>query len=240
MISKFIFVVSITFVLLIHFTILNNQRAKEKEIVVSKPTTISKISFQKVILKKKKPKKIEKKKVLEKIAKPKPVKRKIKKIVKKSKHKVIKKIPEKKLVKKYEEKKKIEKIVKKQESKIDPSLVKKVTKVKPKKQLVSNEKKDFIKNEYLSKLREVIEKNKVYPKRAKRLKQEGKVLISFEILKDGTIKKINLKDPSKFKRLNNAALDLLKKINRFKPIPKELEKNSLTIDIPISYSIYNS
>ncbi|XOB62711.1 energy transducer TonB [Campylobacterota bacterium DY0563] len=112
-----------------------------------------------------------------------------------------------------------------------------IKKQKPKK---IEKKKDFIENEYLSKLRALIEKNKSYPKRAKRLKQEGKVLISFEILKDGTIKKINLKDPSRFKRLNNAALDLLKKINRFQPIPKELEKSSWIIDIPISYNIYNS
>ncbi|WP_320036043.1 energy transducer TonB [Halarcobacter sp.] len=238
MISKFILIVSISFVLFIHFTILNNQKPIKKEVVVSKPTTISKISFQKVVIKKQKPKKIEKKKELKKVVK-KPIKKDFKKIVENSKNKVLKKVPEKKLVKK-EEVKKEKKLVKKQEPKTAPSVMKKVAIVKPQKQLISNEKKDFIENEYLSKLRDLIEKNKTYPKRAKRLKQEGKVLISFEILKDGTIKKINLKDPSRFKRLNNAALDLLKKINRFQPIPKELEKSSWIIDIPISYSIYNS
>jgi|GEM_PF-4016991 len=240
MLSKIVFIISIIFVLFIHFTILSTQKQKEEKVVVSKPTSISKISLQKVVLKKKELKKQEKKKEPKKLVKPKPIKKEIKKIVKKDKNKVLKKQEEKKIVKKPKPLKKEEKIVKKEEFKPAPSVTKKVSKVVPKKELVSNETKNFIENEYISALRKEIEKNKVYPKRAKRLKQEGRVVISFELLKDGTIKKINIKDSSGFKRLNSAAVDLLETISKFQPIPKELNKDIWVIEIPINYSIYNS
>lgn len=97
-----------------------------------------------------------------------------------------------------------------------------------------------LENEYLLKLRYLLEKNKVYPKNAKRLNQTGKVHISFVISKDGHIKNARILKNSKFKRLNNAAIKILSKINKFEPIPKKLNKNSWEITVPIIYEITRS
>lgn len=229
MFSKFTLFISIIIILFVHFTILSNQKIQEKKIVSLQEPNITKISVKKVILKEKELKKIEPKKIV----KQEPIKKEIKKIVKKAKEKIVKK----ELTKPVE---KIEKVVKHDTPKLIPTSTIKTQPIVPKKVIVSRETKNIIKNEYLSKLRAEIEKNKIYPKRAKRLKQQGKVVVTFLLSKNGQIKNINLKNGSSFRGLNKAALELLERIGKFEPIPKELQKNNWTIEIPINYAIINT
>lgn len=190
MFSKFTLFISIIIILFVHFTILSNQKIQEKKIVSLQEPNITKISVKKVILKEKELKKIEPKKIV----KQEPIKKEIKKIVKKAKEKIVKK----ELTKPVE---KIEKVVKHDTPKLIPTSTIKTQPIVPKKVIVSRETKNIIKNEYLSKLRAEIEKNKIYPKRAKRLKQQGKVVVTFLLLKNGQIKNINLKNGSSFRRI---------------------------------------
>lgn len=90
---------------------------------------------------------------------------------------------------------------------------------------------------YLSKVRNLIEKNKVYPKVAKRLNQTGKVYVTFLITKDGEIKNCKVHKSSKFESLDNASIEILLKIANFDAIPKELNKNSWEITVPIVYQL---
>ena len=97
-----------------------------------------------------------------------------------------------------------------------------------------------LENEYLSKLRRLIEENKTYPRAAKRLNQMGKVHISFVISKDGQIRNAKIVRDSSYERLNDAALEILSKIEKFEPIPEKLNKNSWEITVPIIYEITRS
>lgn len=243
MINKLTLLVSILIISFAHITVLFIYKNDEKKIIVSKKPSITSISVRKVVLKEKEVKKVEVKKEVKKIVKSQKVEKKVKKIVKKAKRKVSKKLVKriKKEPKKFAQKveKIVEKVAKKTISKSTPTITKKATVIVAKKVIVTTVKKNMIENEYLLKLRTEIEKNKIYPKRAKRLKQEGKVIISFEIAKNGEIKSIKLKDGCSYKRLNNAAIKLLEKIAMFDPIPIELEKNKWAIEIPINYSIVN-
>ena len=90
---------------------------------------------------------------------------------------------------------------------------------------------------YLSKVRNLIEKNKVYPKVAKRLNQTGKVYVTFLITKDGEIRNCKVHKSSKFESLDNASIEILLKIANFDAIPKELNKNSWEITVPIVYQL---
>lgn len=90
---------------------------------------------------------------------------------------------------------------------------------------------------YLSKLRAVIEKNKVYPSSAKRLNQNGKVYITFTISKNGQITNIKISKSSYFERLDEAALKILADLKNIEPIPSELNKQSWEITVPIVYQI---
>ncbi len=94
-----------------------------------------------------------------------------------------------------------------------------------------------IEAEYLSKIRNIIEKNKTYPKIAKRLNQTGKVYISFTISKNGEIKNYRIHKSSNFERLDDASLEILSKIKNFDSIPSELNKESWEITVPIVYKI---
>lgn len=100
--------------------------------------------------------------------------------------------------------------------------------------------KDALENEYLTKIKETIEQNKRYPKIAKKLNQMGKVHICFEILKDGKIKNARIVKNSDFERLDDAAIEILSKIESFEPIPEKLNKNSWEITVPIVYQITRS
>lgn len=90
---------------------------------------------------------------------------------------------------------------------------------------------------YLSQLRAKIEKNKVYPNSAKRLNQKGKVYVTFTLSKDGQITNIKISKSSDFDKLDEAALKILTDIKAIEPIPKELNKNSWEITVPIVYQI---
>jgi len=240
MFNKFTLFLSLLIILFVHVTALAYLKTEDKKVVTLEQPSITRISVKKVTLKKKEIKKAEPIKKVKKIVPPKKVEKKVKKIVKKAKRKVPKKKEIKKIVKKIEKKeKKVEKVVKKMTPKVMPSVVKKIIPKITKKTIVSSVTKDVIKNEYLLRLRKKIENNKTYPKRAKRLKQQGRVLISFRISKDGEISNINLKGKSSYQRLNTAAMKLIEEIAKFEPIPKELGKNTWAIEVPINYSLVN-
>ena len=94
-----------------------------------------------------------------------------------------------------------------------------------------------LENAYLSKVRNLIEKNKVYPKVAKRLNQTGKVYVTFVITKDGEVKNCRIHKSSRFESLDNASIEILLKIANFEAIPEELNKNSWEITVPIVYQL---
>lgn len=93
-------------------------------------------------------------------------------------------------------------------------------------------------NKYFIELRKFIEKKKYYPKRAIRMRQAGSVEICLEIDEKGHFHAIKIKNPSKFKTLNKAALSLVKEISRFKPLPKEMGEK-VTLNIPLKYALKN-
>lgn len=101
----------------------------------------------------------------------------------------------------------------------------------------NNERNKNLESEYLAKVKNKIEKNKVYPKVAKRLNQTGKVIVSFDILKDGKVTNIKIINKSKFEKLDEASIELLTNIGFFEAIPNELNKTVWNIQIPINYQI---
>ena len=120
-------------------------------------------------------------KVVEKIIpKPKPI---VKKIVKK-------KIQKKKRVKKKVKKKRVKK------KRVKKKVVKrKVTRKKPSSKKTASPAK---KNAYLARIRSKINKNKTYPRIAKRRGMQGSVKVRFTILKSGKVGNISVSGPKVF------------------------------------------
>lgn len=88
---------------------------------------------------------------------------------------------------------------------------------------------------YKAELRATIDKNKYYPTMSRRLGQTGTVVIAFTLLEDGNIVDIRIEKPSQYERLNVSALDAVKKVERFKPIPKEVGEIRMDIKVPVKF-----
>ena len=219
-----------------HLLLFANLVVEEKIVVVeNKPSiNISKINLQNVVIKKPEPK-------------PEPI---VEKVIEKPLE-IIKPLPKTKSenIIKHEEKKRKKEIQEKPLQKVEeiktpepmkPQIQEQSSQENIQKEVVDLNKIEALENEYLSKLRYLIEKNKIYPQSAKRLNQMGKVHVCFVISKDGQIKDVKVVKDSNYKRLNEAALEILAKINRFEPIPEKLNKNSWEITVPIVYQITRS
>jgi periplasmic protein TonB len=228
-----------------HLLLFANLVVEEKVVLMeNKPSiNISKINLQNVVIKKPEPKPepiVEK--VIEEPVEIKPLhKTKSENIIKHEEKK------QKKVVKKEKPKKEIheEPLQKVEEVKtlepMKPQIQEQSTQQNiQKEEVIDSNKIEALENEYLSKLRYLIEKNKVYPNSAKRLNQMGKVHLFFVISKDGQIRNAKIVKDSSFKRLDDAALEILSKINKFEPIPEKLNKNSWEITVPIIYEITRS
>lgn len=241
--NKKSFLLIFTLVISIQVYLFAQLKEEQKRTVVApEPTNNSvQIKLNKVVIKKQevKPKpKIEKKRkiVKKEIVKKKLLKTKSQNIIKndKEKKKVVKKIVKKateKPVKKEKPKKTFQETIKQQQI---------TQKVEKKHKEINKKVLNAVKNDYLSKLRSLIEKNKKYPRSAKRLKQMGKVYLSFTIAKNGDIKNIKITKNSRHHRLNKAALEILSNIKKFDAIPKELKKSTWDITVPVVYQIVRS
>lgn len=241
--NKFTLVLCFTTVMCLHASFFITMKKTEDSIVMPKQN-IFKISFKTNHLEEKKHIKEEiKKEHSAKLLKQKKVSKK--KLVKNAKRKVIKNIKKDFEVKKTNKAPHKKKIVTKTLKKINKQIieektVKNLLQKTTKKEILSSNEKKKIKENYLSKIQEKIEKNKQYPKKARRLQQEGTVVVEFNIHKNGSIHSLYLKTKSSYKRLNKAALLTIQQIIKFEPIPKALNKKTLKITIPISFIIKNS
>lgn len=235
MFNKITLAFSFFIIALLHYSFLNAVPLKKQVVYAQSKPKVFKISLNKVKVTQKEIKKskpLYEKKKLEKITKK--ILPKIKKIVKKAQRKV-----EAKTRKRITEKI-VKKIIKKEQVKLVQTISKKIIVPKNQKKTITSSLKSIIKNEYLTKIKSHIEKYKKYPRRAKLLKQQGEVIVSFKIEKNGSIRDINIKSRCPFKKLNTAAINILKEIAKFDPIPNELNKSSWAIEVPISYEIFNS
>lgn len=89
---------------------------------------------------------------------------------------------------------------------------------------------------YLSEVRALIEKNKFYPRMAKRLKHQGTVTVVFEMSRNGSVTAIKSVD-SRFESLGSAVEKLIKSDVHFPPFPSELSDGSLEVKIPVSFEL---
>ncbi|MGE3610005.1 MAG: energy transducer TonB [Bacteriovoracaceae bacterium] len=88
---------------------------------------------------------------------------------------------------------------------------------------------------YKAELREKINQNKFYPIMSKRLGQTGIVVVAFTLLEDGHIIDVRIDSPSPYERLNDSALEAVKRVHKFRPIPKELGETRMDLKVPVRF-----
>lgn len=100
----------------------------------------------------------------------------------------------------------------------------------------STEKNPTTEQDYLQSIQQVIENYRIYPEEAKKHNNAtGTVKVKFRINKDGRIDKMDIIESSSSEILDIAGIELLKKIERFQPIPSFIKKEFMDIILDINY-----
>ena len=90
--------------------------------------------------------------------------------------------------------------------------------------------------EKLSLISQIIQNNITYPYIARKMGWEGKVLISFVLTKEGKVNFLIIERSSGYKVLDENAIDTIKKVSKYFPLPPL----DVKIKIPISYKLHSS
>ncbi len=90
---------------------------------------------------------------------------------------------------------------------------------------------------YLYGLRALIDQRKSYPALARRRGEEGTVLVALVVGRDGSLSDLKLRRGSGSARLDAAALETVASVQSFRPLPPEIAAESLSVEIPIEYSL---
>ena len=90
---------------------------------------------------------------------------------------------------------------------------------------------------YLYELRNALERSKVYPAMAKRLGQQGRVMVKFLVDSSGRVTSAEVIEASRFPLLNEAAQKLVVNLSGLKPIPQEVGKSKWEFVLPVDYQL---
>ena len=92
---------------------------------------------------------------------------------------------------------------------------------------------------YIAKLMRHLQRYKQYPAILKKNHIEGKPVIRFSINKSGHVTNVEVKKHAKSAELDQAAMDVFRRASPLPKIPSELERETLTMSLPIEYSLIN-
>ncbi len=91
-------------------------------------------------------------------------------------------------------------------------------------------------DEYFARIRARIKENQRYPLLARRSRQEGKVTVSFVVMKDGSLHGApRVEQSSGYRSLDLAGLESVRKSAPFPAIPDEMGKKTLTLSLGIGF-----
>lgn len=96
-----------------------------------------------------------------------------------------------------------------------------------------------IRDDYLARLREKIEAVRRYPDRARRMGQEGRVVIRFIVRAGGEVERVDLDKSSSFPLLNRAAMETIRSLSSLPPLPPEFG-DRMEVTIPFVYRLEQS
>jgi len=90
---------------------------------------------------------------------------------------------------------------------------------------------------YLSKLSRHLARHYEYPRRARRLGQQGTPVVVFEFSRDGTLLNHSLRESSGHRLLDDAAQDMLIQAAPLPRVPESMRGKSFTYALPVRFSL---
>jgi protein TonB len=90
---------------------------------------------------------------------------------------------------------------------------------------------------YLHTIRQLLEQQKDYPRMARRRNMQGVVVVMFTIAAGGQIESARVSRSSGHGLLDEGARNTIKRVGRFPPFPAALNRQKLTIKIPLAFRL---
>jgi protein TonB len=94
-----------------------------------------------------------------------------------------------------------------------------------------------LEGDYLRGLQRAIARNRFYPPDARRRDVTGVVTVSFTVQSDGRLGDIRVAKGSGFEMLDQAALETLRRLGSYKPIPAATGKTRWPVRVPIVFDL---
>ncbi|MBB6122400.1 energy transducer TonB [Sphingobium subterraneum] len=91
--------------------------------------------------------------------------------------------------------------------------------------------------DYFSLISAHLNRRKTYPTEAKKARQEGVVTVRFTVARDGSVSNISLRRGSGHELLDTATLQLLQRVAPLPRMPASMQRDSITLSLPIDYSL---
>ncbi|TYC90951.1 energy transducer TonB [Novosphingobium sp. BW1] len=91
--------------------------------------------------------------------------------------------------------------------------------------------------DYFAMIAAHLQRKKSYPKEAKKARQQGTVTVRFTVTRDGSVSAVAIKTSSGHDLLDGATLDLLRRVAPLPSMPSSMERDSVTLALPIDYSL---
>jgi protein TonB len=92
-------------------------------------------------------------------------------------------------------------------------------------------------DDYLDALRRWLAKFKKYPEAALKRKEEGQVVVSFVLARDGTILQSEIERSSGSGAIDRAAIAMLHDASPVPPVPERYRGERLRLTMPVNYEI---
>lgn len=94
-----------------------------------------------------------------------------------------------------------------------------------------------VEDAYKNAVRVAILKHRKYPRQARRKRREGTVRIAFQLSRDGAISNLRVVQSSGIEQLDKAALNAVRKVQRFPAIPTAVRRELWQFELPVSFKL---
>lgn len=91
--------------------------------------------------------------------------------------------------------------------------------------------------DYFSLVNAHLARKKRYPREARRARQQGVVTVRFTVHRDGRISGAEIRQSSGQALLDDATLDLLRRVSPLPRFPRGMDRDSVTLTLPIDYAL---
>lgn len=85
-----------------------------------------------------------------------------------------------------------------------------------------------------------LNRRKVYPAQARQARQQGVVTVRFTVDRNGNVSGVSIKRSSGHELLDSATLELLQRVAPLPRMPGSMQRDNVTLSLPIDYSLRTS